>query len=75
MEQKIPTIAITSTDQSSAPLHTGTEIHDETPEILDWDFSIEIKPQRPSGTVEVDAEFVGRGRPIPLDDPRVRTAS
>lgn len=51
-----------------------TDIDRDVPEVLDWDFCIESPPARPSGIVEADAEFVGRGRPIPLDDPRARKA-
>ena len=75
MEDKSPTKVNLTTEGSLAPPDAGLEIRDEAPEILDWDFCIEIKPQRPSGTVEADAEFVGRGRPIPLHDPDVRNAS
>ena len=64
-----------STDQSQKSDSTDTGAAGETPEILDWDFCIEIKPRRHSGTVNADAEFVGRGRPIPLDDPHAREAS
>ena len=75
MENRSHTNANASTVKSQMPHAAGVEPNGETPEILDWDFCIEIKPQRPSGTVEADAEFVGRGRPIPLDDPHVRKAS
>ena len=75
MEDRNHMNANTSTEQSQMPQGAGVEPIGETPEILDWDFCIEIKPQRPSGTVEADAEFVGRGRPIPLDDPHARKAS
>lgn len=59
------------TKSSGSAIDTDVEV----PELLDWDFCIETAPPRPSGTVEADAEFVGRGRPIPLDDPHVRKAS
>ena len=75
MENRSHTNANASTEKSQMSPGAGAEPDDETPEILDWDFCIEIKPQRPTGTVEADAEFVGRGRPIPLDDPHVRKAS
>lgn len=52
-----------------------TEIDSDVPELLDWDFCIETPPTRPSGVVEADVEFVGRGRPIPLDDPHARKVS
>ncbi len=52
-----------------------TEIDSDVPELLDWDFCIETPPMRPSGDVEADVEFLGRGRPIPLDDPHVKKAS
>ncbi len=51
------------------------DIDSDVPELLDWDFFIETTPMRPSGVVEADVEFVGRGRPIPLDDPHVRKTS
>lgn len=51
-----------------------TAIDSDVPELLDWDFCIETLPKRPSGVVEADVEFVGRGRPIPLDDPHAREA-
>ena len=55
--------------------NTGaTEIENDVPELLDWDFCIESPPARPSGIVEADVEFLGRGRPIPLDDPHARKA-
>ena len=51
-----------------------TEIEGVVPELLDWDFCIESPPSRPTGIVEADVEFLGRGRPIPLDDPHARKA-
>ena len=75
MEDRSHANANASTEKSPMSHGADSKPNDETPEILDWDFCIEIKPQRPSGTVEADAEFVGRGRPIPLDDPHVRKAS
>ena len=75
VEEKSHTKANASTENSQAPRGVDPDFPDESPEILDWDFSIEIKPDRPSGTVEADAEFIGRGRPIPLNDPRMRNAS
>ena len=52
----------------------ATEIDGGVPELLDWDFCIESPPTRPTGIVEADVEFLGRGRPIPLDDPHARKA-
>ena len=64
---------------SNAPVtqtNTGAnDLDNDVPELLDWDFCIETAPARRSGVVEADVEFVGRGRPIPLDDPHVRKAS
>ncbi|HLQ45899.1 MAG TPA: hypothetical protein VK137_14265 [Planctomycetaceae bacterium] len=54
--------------------NVGGAVVDDDSDVLDWDFSIETAPQRPSGVVYADAEFVGRSRPIPLDDQRVRKA-
>ena len=56
------------------PSKDVTSIDSDVPEVLDWDFCIETPPKRPSGIVEADVEFVGRGRPIPLDDPHARKA-
>ena len=53
----------------------ANDLDNEVSELLDWDFCIDTAPMRPSGVVEADVEFVGRGRPIPLDDPHVRNAS
>ncbi len=75
VEEQSHTKANASTENSQAQQGADPDFPDESPEILDWDFSIEIKPERPSGTVEADAEFIGRGRPIPLNDPRMRNAS
>ena len=75
MEDRSHTNANASTEKSPMSHGADAEPNGVTPEILDWDFCIEIKPQRPTGTVEADAEFVGRGRPIPLDDPHARKAS
>ena len=52
----------------------ATEFDGGVPELLDWDFCIESPPTRPTGIVEADVEFLGRGRPIPLDDPHARKA-
>jgi hypothetical protein len=64
---------------SNSPLTTPnngtTELDRDVPDLLDWDFCIERPTTRPSGVVEADVEFIGRGRPIPLDDPRERQAS
>ena len=64
-----------SNGPQTKPNKSVTEIDSDVPELLDWDFCIEKPPTRPSGVVEADVEFVGRGRPIPLDDPHARKAS
>ena len=64
-----------SNGPQTKPHKSVTEIDSDVPELLDWDFCIEKPPTRPSGVVEADVEFVGRGRPIPLDDPHARKAS
>ncbi len=56
------------------PNQGATKIESDVPELLDWDFCIESPPTRPSGIVEADVEFLGRGRPIPLDNPHARKA-
>lgn len=66
----------TSTNTPQVDSNQGfTEIDSDVPELLDWDFCIENPPTRRSGVVEADVEFVGRGRPMPLDDPHARKVS
>ncbi len=36
---------------------------------LDWDAHIPIAPKRRSGSIRVDLEYGGRGKPTPVDDP------
>ena len=64
-----------SSDVPQTKSNNGTTaIEGGVPELLDWDFCIESPPTRPTGIVEADVEFLGRGRPIPLDDPHARKA-
>jgi hypothetical protein len=37
-------------------------------EILDWDFFAGSEPERPSGTISVTLEYVGRGSPTDVED-------
>lgn len=41
----------------------------DRPEILDWDAALETPPPRPTGTIKVRLNFLGRGKPIPLAEP------
>lgn len=50
--------------------HESTDV----PELLDWEASIETPPVRPSGTVRARLRYQGRGKPIPIDDPRIENA-
>ena len=36
---------------------------------LDWDAHIPIAPKRRSGSIKVELEFGGRGKPMPVEDP------
>ena len=36
---------------------------------LDWDFAIIDPPPRPSGQIQVKLNYIGRGKPIPVDFP------
>ncbi|MBK8183314.1 MAG: hypothetical protein IPK63_10660 [Candidatus Competibacteraceae bacterium] len=38
-------------------------------EVLDWDYSMSAPPPRASGTIPVKLEYMGRGKPLPADDP------
>jgi len=48
----------------------GTLVADDEPEeLLDWDAHIETPPPpRQSGTIKVRFNYVGRSKPIPIDD-------
>jgi hypothetical protein len=37
-------------------------------ELLDWDAAIEAAPSRPTTTINVSIEYVGRSKPLPVDD-------
>lgn len=41
----------------------------EEDELLDWDVCMETTPPRPSGTIRVHLEYVGRSKPIFVEDP------
>ena len=38
-------------------------------EHLDWDAHIAIAPKRRSGSISVELEYGGRGKPTPVEDP------
>lgn len=38
-------------------------------ETLDWDVALDSIPVRPSNRIEVSLKFVGRSKPIPIEDP------
>ena len=44
-------------------------VHADEEEVLDWDACVETPPPRPCGLVEVEAEYAGRSKPLPLDCP------
>lgn len=45
-------------------------IHEAEEDLLDWDAHIETPPPpRRSGTIKVSFKYVGRSKPIPIDDP------
>lgn len=44
-------------------------INEEDEDILDWDAYIEAPPPRRSGTIKVKLIYIGRGKPIPVEDP------
>ena len=59
---------------------TDTEVHrprpsdertetGDSPTILDWDACLETPPPRPAGRIKVRLNFLGRGKPIPLEGP------
>jgi len=37
-------------------------------QLLDWEASIELPPARPKGTVQVQLQYAGRSRPLPVPD-------
>lgn len=48
----------------------ASSITEEYQEMLDWDAHIETPPPpRWSGTIKVRFKYVGRSKPIPIDDP------
>lgn len=54
--------------QQSLPNSSITTLGSE--EILDWDAHIEMPPPpRQSGTIKVRFKYMGRSKPIPIDDP------
>jgi hypothetical protein len=38
-------------------------------EVLNWDATIEVPPNRPSGTITVTLKYAGRATPTPVEDP------
>lgn len=38
-------------------------------DILDWEYFIATPPPRASGTIAVKLEYMGRGKPLPAEDP------
>jgi hypothetical protein len=56
--------------ESSQP-HNSSQ--GETPALagdrLDWDAHIPIAPKRRSGSIRVELEYGGRGKPTPVEDP------
>jgi hypothetical protein len=42
-------------------------LHEE--DLLDWDAVIHTNPARPAGNLRVRLEYVGRSKPLPVDDP------
>jgi len=48
----------------------GPRIGEEDEDLLDWDAHIETPPPpRQSGTIKVRFKYVGRSKPIPIEDP------
>lgn len=48
----------------------GPTITEENQEMLDWDAHIETPPPpRRSGTIKVRFKYIGRSKPIPIEDP------
>ena len=41
------------------------------PSSIQYDPSLSVTPHRPSGNVQVQLIYVGRGKPIPADDPEL----
>ncbi|MEG4801719.1 hypothetical protein QUB63_17695 [Microcoleus sp. ARI1-B5] len=38
-------------------------------DVLDWDLSLENPPLKPAATIELEFEYGGRSKPIPVSDP------
>jgi hypothetical protein len=48
---------------------TSEEVANREPNVLDWDNLIPVPPPRPGGRVKVRLKKVGRGKPLPAEDP------
>lgn len=58
------------TQRSALAASITPAIHEAEEDMLDWDAHIETPPlPRRSGTVKVRFKYVGRSKPIPIDDP------
>ncbi|MCK4791817.1 MAG: hypothetical protein KAV87_49245 [Desulfobacteraceae bacterium] len=56
--------------ESVHPALIGPRISEKVEDLLDWDAHIETPPPpRRSGTIKVRFKYVGRSKPIPIDDP------
>lgn len=42
---------------------------DRQEDVLDWDFYLENPPLKPAATIELEFEYGGRSKPIPVTDP------
>lgn len=42
---------------------------DREEDVLDWDFYLENPPLKPVATIELEFEYRGRSKPIPVTDP------
>lgn len=42
---------------------------DHEEDVLDWDFYLENPPLKPTSTIELEFEYGGRSKPIPVTDP------
>lgn len=51
-------------DRKAAPA-----VISEEEDILDWDFYLENPPLKPTSTIELEFEYGGRSKPIPVVDP------
>ncbi len=61
-------------DEKQAEPVTPGRIVTHSPEeadldILDWDFRAEPPPPRAHGTIRVRLKYLGRSKPIPVEDP------